>query len=263
MLFILVMDVLGHMILKAENEGLLQPLCRRNLQHRISIYADDMVMFLRPEADDIAVILGILNLFGEATGLKTNLQKSNVLPISRSDTELAAVQDLLPCALACFPCKYLGLPLSLKKLTKEQVQPIINRIVDQLPGWKADLLTKAGRMVQVQYVLTGMLIYLVMAFDLPTWAIRAVDKVRRGFLWKGRKDAKGGHCLVAWVKVCLPKELGGLEISDLKSLSWALHMRWIWLQKTEPHRPWADLPIQVPEQVRAFFAMAIYSEVEC
>jgi len=46
MLFILVMDVLGHMISKAENEGQLLPLSRRNLQHIISIYADDMVMFL-------------------------------------------------------------------------------------------------------------------------------------------------------------------------------------------------------------------------
>jgi hypothetical protein len=218
-------------------------------------------MFLRPEADDIAVTLGILNLFGEATVLKTNLQKSNVLPIRCGVTELAALQNLLPCALADFPCKYLGLPLSLKKLTKEQVQPIIDRIADQLPGWKADLMTKAGRMVQVQYVLTAMLIYLIMAFDLPPWAIRAVDKIRRGFLWRGRKDAKGGHCIVAWPKVCLPKELGGLGISDLKSLSWALRMRWVWLQKTEPHRPWANLPIQVPKQVRAFFAVAIYSEV--
>ena len=111
MLFILIMDVLGHMISKAENEGLLQPLSRRSLHHRISIYADDVVMFLRPEASDIAVTLGILNLFGEATGLKKNLQKSNVLPIRCGDAELAAVQNLLPCALTDFPFKYLGLPL--------------------------------------------------------------------------------------------------------------------------------------------------------
>ena len=81
MLFILVMNVLGHMISKAETEGLLMPLSRRALQHRISIYADDVVLFLRPEAEDINLTMGILNLFGEATGLKTNLQKSSVLPI--------------------------------------------------------------------------------------------------------------------------------------------------------------------------------------
>jgi hypothetical protein len=35
MLFILAMDVLGFLIVKAENEGLLQPLSTRNLQHRV------------------------------------------------------------------------------------------------------------------------------------------------------------------------------------------------------------------------------------
>jgi mannosylglycoprotein endo-beta-mannosidase len=218
MLFILVMDVLGHMITKAANEGLLLPLSARALQHRISIYADDVALFLRPETCDISIITDILNLFGEASGLKTNLQKSNVLPIRCGESELATIQNLLPCPLSDFPCRYLGVPLSLRKLTKEQVQPIIDRIADQLPGWKADLMTRAGRRVQVQAVLTGMIVYLAMAFDFPPWAIKAVDKIRRGFLWRGRKDAKGGHCLVAWVKVCRPPELGGLGISELKTL---------------------------------------------
>jgi mannosylglycoprotein endo-beta-mannosidase len=52
MLFILVMDVLGHMISKAASEGLLLPLSRRPLQHRISIYADDVVLFLRPAVEE-------------------------------------------------------------------------------------------------------------------------------------------------------------------------------------------------------------------
>ena len=38
-------------------------------------------------------------------------------------------------------------------------------------------------------------------------------------------------------------------------------MRWVWLQKTEPNRPWADFNIHVPDQIKAFFAAAVYSEV--
>jgi hypothetical protein len=55
------------------------PSARRALQHRISLYADDVVLFLRPEDADIAITMDILQLFGVASGLKTNLQKSNVL----------------------------------------------------------------------------------------------------------------------------------------------------------------------------------------
>jgi len=113
----------------------------------------------------------------------------------------------------------------------------------------------------VQFVLTSMLIYLAMAMDLPSWALRAIDKIRRGFLWKGRKEARGGHCLLAWPKVTRPVELGGLGISNLQQLGWALRMRWLWLQKTEPDKPWTFLPIQVHQSVKSFFSMAVVTQV--
>jgi hypothetical protein len=67
MLFILVMDVLGYMFKKASEEDILQPLARRALQHRLSLYADDVVIFLRPSAANIGVTLDILRLFGHAS----------------------------------------------------------------------------------------------------------------------------------------------------------------------------------------------------
>jgi hypothetical protein len=101
-----------------------------------------------------------------------------------------------------------------------------------------------------------MLIYLVIALDLPQWA----HKIRQNYYWRGHKEEKGGHCLIAWDTVCQPIELGGLGISNLRNLSWALRVRWLWLQKIEPHRPWSTLSIQVPDQVLAFFPIAITSE---
>jgi len=261
MLFILVMDVLNWMLTKASEAGLLQPLSRRPIQHRISLYADDVALFLKPAANDINLILNILQLFGDASGLRTNVQKSSVMPIQCSEDNMAVVQNLLPCEIMSFPCKYLGLPLSLRKLTREQFQPIIDRIADQLPGWKADLMTRAGRAVQVQFVLTAMLIYLAMAIDVPPWAIRPLIKSEEISLWRGRKEANGGHCLLAWPKVCRAKELGGLGISDLKSLGIALWIRWPWLKKSEPDKPWASLPLQVIKEVECLLSLAIYTEI--
>jgi hypothetical protein len=205
MLFILVMDVPGHMVSKATEEGILQSLARQALQHRISHYADDVV-FICPETTGIATIMDVLNLFGVASWLKTNLQKSNVLPIRCEEHGLEVVQHQLHCALVEFPCKYLGLPHALKKLKKEHIQPF-DRMVDQLSGLKADLLTRVGRKVHVQFVLTSMLIYLAMALDFPQWPHKALDKIRQKYFWRGHKEEKGEHCLVACDTVCHPTEL--------------------------------------------------------
>jgi len=55
-------------------------------------------------------------------------------------------------------------------------------------GWKLNVSSICARF-------HFMLIYLLRAIDIPPWALMAIDKVRRGFLWRGRKDAQGGHLL--------------------------------------------------------------------
>jgi hypothetical protein len=187
--------------------------------------------------------MDILHVFGKASGLRNNVQKSSVFPIRCSDEERNLVQ-FLPCQVSDFPCRYLGLPLSLKKLTRDQLQPYIDKIADQLPGWKADLLTKPGRKILVQFVMTGMTIYLAMAVDIQAWGLKAVDKIH----W-GRKYVKGGHCQVAWGKLCRPIEMGGLGIPSLKELGWTLRMRWLWMAKTDPTQPWSHYLVLARQMV--------------
>jgi len=55
--------------------------------------------------------------------------------------------------------------------------------------------------------------------------------------------------------------LGGLGISDLQNLGWALKLRWLWLQKTEPEKAWAFFPVQAQPQVHSFFEMAVQTVI--
>jgi len=64
MLFILVMDVLNALIGKADEEALLQPLATDRVKHRVSLYADDVALFIRPSPEDLSTTKEILQLFG-------------------------------------------------------------------------------------------------------------------------------------------------------------------------------------------------------
>jgi hypothetical protein len=82
---------------------LLQPLSRPSRLHQISMYADDVVMFFHPSASNISITMDILCLFGEASGLHNNENKSNVNPIQCSGDDIMVVQNLLPCEISSFP----------------------------------------------------------------------------------------------------------------------------------------------------------------
>jgi hypothetical protein len=56
MLFILVMDILNSLIKYASMKELLLPIAIHQARHRVSFYADDVVVFLRPHRIDLRTI---------------------------------------------------------------------------------------------------------------------------------------------------------------------------------------------------------------
>jgi hypothetical protein len=117
------------------------------------------------------------------------------------------------------------------------------------------------RATLVKAVLFSIPIYHQIALQCPKWVVKAIQKLMRGFLWKGRKDIKGGHCLIGWQRVCRPRKLGGLGIHDMEVMGWALSMRWLWLKKTQPTRPWAALEVQVHPKAVAMFDISVQAVV--
>jgi hypothetical protein len=76
-LFVLAVDVLGRLFKHAVQLGILQRLHPRKDIPPISLYADDVVLFCHPTANDLDAVREILHLFGRASGLNVNFSKSS------------------------------------------------------------------------------------------------------------------------------------------------------------------------------------------
>jgi hypothetical protein len=72
-LFIFAMDPLQKMLDLATQEGLLTPIGTNPMKMRTSLYADDAVLFLRPLALNVSNLQYLLDQFGHATVLCTNI----------------------------------------------------------------------------------------------------------------------------------------------------------------------------------------------
>jgi hypothetical protein len=261
LLFVIAMDVLSTMLRTAEQAGVLSDLASIGLRSRVSLYADDVVIFAKATAVDLQVVWAVLDCFGVVSSLKANPAKSSAAPIQCSDDVLEAVAPSLPCPLSPLPCSYLGLPLSIRKPRKAELQALLDKLAAKLPFWKARLMSREGRLVYVQAVMTASVVYHLLALDVDPWFIKAVDKLRRGFFWAGKDDARGGCCMVAWHSVCQPKSLGGLGLHNLRRLNVALRTRWLWLQRSDGSKPWLGLDVRVSAEARALFDASVSIEV--
>lgn len=116
MLFVLAMEVLGGLVRWAESQSFFSSLGCPAVHSRISLYADDVIMFIVPRPGDLVAIKSIVRIFGDASGLYANLDKCVATPIECSEEELQLVAELLSCTIRAFLCKYLGIPLSTRKL---------------------------------------------------------------------------------------------------------------------------------------------------
>lgn len=121
----------------------------------------------------------------------------------------------------------LGLPLSNVKLRLSAFAPLIAKVDRYLSGWKATLLSYAGRVTLINAVLDGRLTYAMGAMALPPGVLDALDARRRAFLWTGTDKATGARCFVAWEKATTRKEDGGLGIRRLDTQNACLLLKLI------------------------------------
>ena len=151
-LFILCMEVLG---------ALLEEKCKAKLWNSVKasqggpkfsnvFFADDLMLFAKADRKNCTAIRDVLDSFCEMSGQKISTEKSQVYFSPNVDPEKRIeLGEILGFRSTPTLGKYLGFPIK-HSGTPQNFGHILDRIKSKLAGWKANLLSTAGRVVLTQ-----------------------------------------------------------------------------------------------------------------
>lgn len=214
---------------KAREMGLLKGISINTLQDDRSLiqFADDTLIFIPVELDFLNNLKSVLRCFELISILKVNFNKSSIVGLNVDELLLSNASMILDYEFERLPIKYLGLPLSNKKLSSKDWQPVIEKIQKKLAIWKGPLLSPAGRITLIKSSLSCIPLYFMSMFVILTSIDKKIEGNMRTFLWSGKADSKF-TAKVAWNKVCAPLDHGGLFIKPLQHQSLSLLLKWLW-----------------------------------
>jgi hypothetical protein len=162
-----VVDVLTKMLQKAANDDLIKGLGSElvpdgviNLQ-----YADDTLLLLDKDEAHARNLKCILTCFEMISGMRMNFHKSELVSINmEQESEVQIYAEIFGCPVGGFPIKYLGIPLHYQKLRRDDLQPLVDKIIKRIAGWREKLLNKAGRIILIKACLASIPVYLMSFF---------------------------------------------------------------------------------------------------
>jgi hypothetical protein len=96
-MFVLTMDALNALFQLIDNRSLFCSLHVPSIRHRLSLYADDLVIFTVLDEQDLRLVRVILVVFAGPSGLHTNISKCHSTVIQCSTGQIELVQLLFPC----------------------------------------------------------------------------------------------------------------------------------------------------------------------
>ncbi len=101
--------------------------------HKISLYADDVLLFIKEPSKSIPALIEIIDEFSTFSGYKINYDKSLALPLGKK----SSVSEYLPFKATYSGFKYLGIFFSskLSDLTKFNFLPLITQIKLDFQRW--------------------------------------------------------------------------------------------------------------------------------
>jgi len=198
LLFVLAAELLQVLVNRAAEQNFLHaPIPQPDIDFPIVQYADDTLLIMQADSQQLFFLKSLLNTFASSTGLKVNYKKSQILPINVSPEKMQHLAMTFGCSVGSLPFTYLGLPMGTTKPRMEDLTPLMDRVERRLSGC-ATWLSYSGRLQMINSAISPIVTYTMCTIKLPKGVIENFDRIRKQCLWRGNSDKKRGGNLVAW-----------------------------------------------------------------
>lgn len=196
--------------------------CRNIL--KILLYADDITLFLR-DADDVTMVLQIIDVFSEVSGLCLNKLKSEAMGIGSSKNinfnfEVKCVRQI----------KILGVNFNSEKSASEielNWSSKIDKIKQSIFTWEKRNLGIPGKICIIKTFLLSQLVYLMQSICIPDKVLQEINTILYRFLWRKKDCNKKAFEKVKRVVLNSSTEKGGIDMIDVKTMQNSFLCQWL------------------------------------
>lgn len=172
--------------------------------------------------------MSILEEFKTVSGLGINREKTELLIDGGCSVRCQEMAERMGMKQGALPIRYLGVPLSSKKMKKSDFQPLLDKILFRFNSWTVRHLSFAGRFQLIQAVIYSTISFWASIFIIPKECIKLLEQMCNAFLWRGEPTSARG-AKVSWISVCSPREEGGLGLRRLEEWNQVMGLKLIWL----------------------------------
>lgn len=122
-------------------------------------FADDVILCCKGEYRSVYMMLQGFKHFSDVSGLEINENKSEIYTTGMDAAEVRRIADVSGFKIGQIPFKYLGIPISPKRLSTKDCMILVDKMTARVRSWSSRNLSYQGRLVLVNAVLNSIHVY--------------------------------------------------------------------------------------------------------